>query len=113
MRVWLSMLPASSLPACRAPASAVGTVEECRPVPKREVLEFLVDWVWSPYERDEWSATSSDWRERHYERTVDEALGLLADTGLYVVDETSLRLTPLGDVFVTAWLSYLEGRDLG
>jgi hypothetical protein len=33
----------------------------------------------------------------------------MADTGLYVETDDGISLTAAGDVFVTAWLKYMEG----
>jgi hypothetical protein len=38
------------------------------------------------------------------------ALGRVADTGLIVESAEGVRLTDAGDVFVTAWLGYMEKR---
>ena len=78
------------------------------PVPKESMLEFLIDWQWSPADQAEWDEWSPGWRERHYGPYVEEAAGIWSDTGLYTEDEQSISLTPFGDVFVTAWLAFLE-----
>ena len=83
-------------------------VGRCAPVSKRSMLEFLERWHWSPTSRREWDELDAGWQERHYGPRVQESAGMWADTGLYTEDAASITLTPFGDVFVTAWLKFLE-----
>jgi len=77
------------------------------PVSKDEILDFAVDWTWSPKELDEFTTLDIHEWERPL---VDATIGRLADTGLFVETPDSVTLTDAGDVFVTAWLDYVQDR---
>jgi len=83
-------------------------VNKCGPVSKAEVAEWSVRWSDWPSDIAYFTEHGMDLVERQGP-SVNEAFGLLGDTGLYVESDDSLALTPAGDVFVTAWLDYMEG----
>ena len=79
-------------------------VRHCDPVSWEEILGFVADWERSA---DDLQSIGNDvtGMDRMF---LADSIGALADTGIFTEDDQSLRLTPLGDVVVTAWLRYLE-----
>jgi hypothetical protein len=78
-----------------------------RPVSLDEMAEFYDAWTFSPEDRASFGPdrTLSRAFSRH---AVHEALGLVADLGILVMDSDSVRLTEAGDDFVWAWWDFLE-----
>ena len=84
-------------------------VAGCAPVSKTALREFTIAWNWPASDRERWRDEA--WLEEHYVPTIDAAVWTLGDTGIYREEGDTLALTPFGDVFVTAWLGYLESED--
>ena len=84
-------------------------VDGCAPVTKAALREFTIAWNWPASDRERWG--DAGWLEDHYVPTIDAAVWTLGDTGIYREAGDTLALTPFGDVFVTAWLGYLESED--
>lgn len=87
-------------------------VAQSRHVCKSEIQALLVNWHWSPAQQRRWDDLLPDWRDRFEGATSSTAIGLLADTGLYLEDEWTVALTPLGDVFMTSWLAYVHSQPV-
>lgn len=83
-------------------------VEQRRLVTWDEIVALHRGWRRSPAEQRE--LESDDWFDEHDLSGVLVALGLMADAGLYVESSEGITLTDAGDVFVTAWLRFMEGR---
>jgi hypothetical protein len=84
-------------------------VTGCGPVNKKGTLDFIAVWVLSASERAEWAGDG--WRGEFFGPDVEAAAWLMGDTGVYREEGDTLTLTLFGDVFVTAWLGYLESED--
>jgi hypothetical protein len=84
-------------------------VSGCGPVAKKATVDFILTWVLSASRRAEWGDTG--WREEFFGPDVEVAAWVMGDTGIYRDEGEALALTPFGDVFVTAWLGYLESED--
>ena len=71
-----------------------------------EIVSFHQSW-WRTRDEQEQLETR-DWLDSHDSSAVRVALGRMADTGLYEESERGVTLTVAGEVFVTAWLRYME-----
>jgi hypothetical protein len=78
------------------------------PVTWQEIADFNRNWFSVPELRDSRSPESNAWVAEYTRRESRHYLGLMADTGLYTESDEAVTLTEAGDVFVTAWLRYLE-----
>jgi hypothetical protein len=83
-------------------------VDGCRLVTREETVDFLLSWY---RDVDEPAREDSTWWREWTEPNVDAALAQLDDAGIYTFDRHGLRLTTAGDVFVTAWLKYMESWE--
>jgi hypothetical protein len=84
-------------------------VEERRLVTWDEIVTFHQIWRRSPAERAELADLEEPgWFDAIDLNGVHGALGLMADTGLYVESDEGVALSDAGDVFVTAWLRFME-----
>jgi hypothetical protein len=72
-----------------------------------EIVAFKSSWQWSV--RDQAAFADDEWIAPLDRPRIAVALGRMADTGLYVETDDGITLTAAGDVFVTAWLKYMEG----
>ena len=84
-------------------------VDQRRLVTWDEIVDLIIAWRYSPAQRRRWAHDEAWWRD-HQHTTVRTALGLLADTGLHEESEEGITLTEAGDVFVSEWLSEMQGR---
>lgn len=82
-------------------------VESRRLVTWDETVAWRRAWPRSPAEND--AIHHRDWLDAHDLTGVHTALGLMADTGIYVESDEGIALTEAGDVFVAAWLRFMEG----
>lgn len=80
----------------------------CALVTWSEIGGFVDSWLCSAEQLAAWAKSTIDFTEYSIERARGEAF-VLADAGVFTVDDHGLALTPLGDVFVTVLLKHLEG----
>jgi len=72
-----------------------------------EILQFWQGWHRS--EQDQADYGDNPWFQHHDGTWVSSSIGELADTGLFVESVDGVKLTQAGDVFVAAWLRYMQG----
>lgn len=72
-----------------------------------EIVDFQTVWWHTATDNERYRA--DPWFRQQDRAGVVASLGLMADTGLYVESEEGVVLTEAGDVFVTSWLTYMEG----
>lgn len=83
-------------------------VDRRRVVSWDEIVEFHRSWRRSPSERRE--LEGDDWFDAVDRGWAQGAVRRMADAGLFVETEQGVALTDAGDVFVAAWLGYMEER---
>ena len=85
-------------------------VDKRRLVTWEEIVTFHRTWRRSPKEQAELEDLEDrEWFDRFDLNGVHGALGLMADTGLFIESDNGVALSDAGDVFVTAWLRFMEG----
>lgn len=84
-------------------------VDQRRLVPWEEIAQLADHWRHSPADRRA-LAHDAEWWHAYHHNQVHSALGKVADTGLVEESDAGVALTDFGDVFVTAWLGYMEER---
>lgn len=84
-------------------------VDQRRLVTWTELVELYQAWWRKPSDRKE-IAEDAEWWDARDREHMRAALGRIADTGLVEESEEGVALTDAGDVFVTAWLGYMEDR---
>jgi hypothetical protein len=82
-------------------------VDERRLVTWDELVARQQEWWHSPSGRRELT-DELDWWTASERGQVRGSLARIADTGIVVESDEGIRLTDAGDVFVAAWLDYLE-----
>ncbi len=85
-------------------------VDKRRLVTWDEIVTFHRTWRRSPKEQAELDELEDrEWFDNFDLNGVHGALGLVADTGLFIESDDGVALSDAGDVFVTAWLRFVEG----
>lgn len=82
-------------------------VDQRRLVPWGEIVQLVDHWWNSPADRRA-LARDAGWWDAYRRSEALGALGRIADTGLVEESDAGVALTDFGDVFVTAWLGYME-----
>jgi hypothetical protein len=83
---------------------------QCALVPWEEIVDFVDYWNHSDEERSMYASRGFD--PTQFRRSMaDHGVAAVADTGVFDESDTGLRLTPFGDVVVSAWLGDLTGDD--
>ncbi|HEU0288200.1 MAG TPA: hypothetical protein VFR22_14225 [Nocardioidaceae bacterium] len=81
----------------------------CALVPWDEIVEFVDFWNESAAERERIAANG--WDSGPFLRAMaDMGIAGVADTGILEESDVGVRLTPLGDVVVSAWLGMFSGE---